>query len=93
MSDQPTGINESLWEFPCAYDLKVMGEAQHPMESIVTEIVAKHIEDFDPANIRSKTSRTGKYISVTASFTFRSKSQVENLYAELDARPEVVGKL
>lgn len=93
MSERPNGIVEELWDFPCDYDLKVMGGAHHPMEEIVVEIVERHVSNFDRRNVRSRMSRTGKYISITASFTFTHKDQVEGVYADLNARSEVAWKL
>ena len=91
--DEPKSLNESLWEFPCDYDLKVMGAAEHPMQEIVVDIVSRHVENFDHSKVKSRPSRTGKYVSITASFVFTNKEQVEAVYAELDARSEVAWKL
>jgi len=92
-SKDPKSLTEELWDFPCDYQLKVMGAAEHPMEEIVVEIVERHITSFERSSVSSRPSRTGKYVAITASFVFTHKEQVEGVYADLDARPEVAWKL
>lgn len=82
-------IQEHLWDFPCHHDLKVMGLAHFPLADVVTEVVRRHAPDFDPASIRAKHSRTGKYISITATVYFTSKAQAEAIFLELHQREEV----
>ena len=89
MSKQPTGINEQIWEFPKSHDIKVLGLSHYPLVEVVTEVVRQHAPDFDPAPIRATPSRTGKYLSVTATVHFTSKEQLEALYLALHAREEV----
>ena len=89
MSKQPTGINEQIWEFPKSHDIKVLGLSHYPLVEVVTEVVRQHAPDFDPSTIRTTPSRTGKYLSVTATVHFTSKEQLEALYLALHAREEV----
>lgn len=83
------GINEDLWEFPMEHNFKIMGSAHHPLTDIVIEVVKKHAPDFDETRISVKSSRTGKYDSVTAVVWIEEKSQLENIYRELGERDEV----
>lgn len=84
------GINEELWDFPCQYDLKVMGRAKHPMADIVADIVERYIESFDrQQHLSSRASRNGNFIAITASFTLTHKDQVEGIYRELSLREEI----
>lgn len=82
-SDQKPGIQEHLWEFPCDHSLKIMGLAQFPMAQIVTDIVLQHVPDFDATNIRTKSSSSGKYVSLTVDVRFTHKDQVEGLFLAL----------
>ena len=86
-------ITEELWEFPCDIQLKVMGLSHHPLADIVVEIVEKHVTLFDRTSVTTKNSRTGKYISVTATVSLTHKIQVDGIYAELNSRDEVAWKL
>ncbi len=89
MSKQPTGINEQIWEFPNTHDIKVLGLSHFPLVDVVIEVVKQHAPDFDPGTIRTSPSRTGKYLSVTATVHFTSKEQLEALYLALHQREEV----
>lgn len=71
------------------HNFKVMGAAHHPLTEIVVEIVKKHAPDFDETRISVKSSRTGKYDSVTAVVWVTEKTQLENIYRDLNARDEV----
>ncbi len=85
-----TGIqNEALWEFPMDYPVKVLGEAQHPMAQIVAEILQRHAPGFDPATLAMKPSSGGKYISITASVHVTHKEQINGMYADFAATPEI----
>lgn len=80
---------ETLLEFPCQFPIKVMGDNSEAFEADVAVIARKHIPDLGEGAIRSKTSRTGKYRSVTLTFTATSKAQIDNIYLELNAHPGV----
>ena len=84
-----TGINEELWEFPTDFNLKVMGRSHHPLTDIVIEIVRRHAPDFDESRITVKSSRNGKFNSITAMVWITEKTQLENIYRELSEREEV----
>ena len=86
-------INEDLWDFPCEIKLKVMGLSHHPLEVIVTEIVERHVTGFDRSTLLVKSSKQGKYISITATVSLTHKHQVERIYTDLDKRDEVAWKL
>jgi putative lipoic acid-binding regulatory protein len=86
MSD---GINESLWEFPCEHNFKVMGLSKYPLSEVVAEVVSIHAPDFDATRITIKNSSSGKYLSVTAYVQVENKQQLEAIYIALDKRIEV----
>ena len=43
-------IQEHLWEFPHAMQLKVMGAADAPLEQALIDILSTHLDDFDAAS-------------------------------------------
>jgi len=83
------GINESLWEFPCDHNFKVMGLSQYPLVDVVSEVIRAHAPDFDASRTTVKSSSSGKYISVTAFVNVQNKQQLEAIYIDLDKRTEV----
>ncbi|VAW87862.1 Proposed lipoate regulatory protein YbeD [hydrothermal vent metagenome] len=80
MSDQ-----ETLFEFPCEFPIKVMGEAADDFDAHVVSIIRKHVTDLPEGAARSRTSSGGKFQSVTVTFTATSKAQLDAIYMALTA--------
>ncbi len=78
-----------VWVFPMRYPLKVIGDSSHPMRDIVAALLQRHIPDFDPATLSCQPSSAGRYVSVRAEFILHSKEQVDRLYADLAACPQI----
>ena len=87
------GIQDHLWDFPCTHHLKVMGLSQYAIREIAIEVISKHAPDIDHDNIRSKASRSGKYVSITVPVTFTHKEQVEAVFLDLHLRAEITTSL
>ena len=87
-ADSPAG-EETLFEFPCAFPLKVMGVAHDALAQTVLEIVLRHAPDFDGATMEMRASSGGKYLSLTCTITATSKRQLDALYTELSSHPLV----
>lgn len=81
---------DSLIEYPCEFPIKVMGHAQDEFAQTVLEIVLHHAPDFDGAAMEMKTSRNGKYLSVTCTVQAISREQLDRLYGELSGHPMIV---
>jgi uncharacterized protein len=80
----------SLIEYPCAFPLKIMGTTRAGFAQAVLEIVRRHAPDFDGATMEMKTSKHGKYLSVTCTINAVSREQLDALYQELCDHPMVV---
>ena len=81
--------NETFFEFPCVFPLKVMGLSNENFESEIVTITRKHISDWADATVQSKPSKNGKYTAVTLTFTAQSKTQLDDLYREINTHPNV----
>ena len=77
-------------EYPCEFPLKIMGLAQAGFAQAVLEVVRRHVPDFDGASMEMKTSKRGKYLSVTCTVNAASREQLDSLYQELCDHPMVV---
>ena len=84
----PTAL-EDLFEFPCDFPLKVIGKTVEGLAQAVLDIVLQHAPDFDPAGIELRSSRTGKYLSITCTLRAQSRAQLDALYRALSAHPLV----
>ncbi len=81
---------ETLLEFPCEFPVKVMGKANIDFEKTMLSIFIKHAPEISPNAIKVRPSSNGHYVSVTLAFTASSQLQLDNLYLELSAHPDVL---
>jgi len=80
MSDQ-----ETLFEFPCEFPIKVMGETADDFDRHVVSIIRQHVDNIPEGAVTSRASRGGKFQSVTVTFTATSKGQLDAIYMALTA--------
>ncbi|MDQ6956379.1 MAG: DUF493 domain-containing protein [Mariprofundaceae bacterium] len=81
--------NESLLTFPCQFPIKIMGLQSDTFETSMVMVARKHIPNLGEGSVKSRPSKTGKYLSVTITFQADSREQLDNLYRELSARDDV----
>lgn len=80
---------ESALAFPTEFPIKVMGPSQHGFAQAVVGIVKKHAPDYDEASLQMRSSREGKYLSLTVTIIATSREQLDGLYQELCDHPMV----
>ena len=80
----------SLIEYPCEFPIKIMGHTRGGFAQAVLEVVRRHVPDFDGATMEMKTSKHGKYLSVTCVINATSREQLDALYQALCDHPMVV---
>jgi len=83
-------VEPPLLEYPCDFPIKILGHTQAGFAQAVLEIVRRHAPDFDGATMEMKTSKRGKYLSVTCVVRATSREQLDGLYRELCDHPMVV---
>jgi hypothetical protein len=81
---------ETIWNFPCSFPLKAFGRNSDEFEALVVEIVRRHVPDLDDRAVSSRPSGGNAYRSVTATFTARSREQLDALYAELGSHEQIL---
>jgi uncharacterized protein len=93
---QPDAPNaETLLQFPTAFPIKAMGRmkgdgANAQFAQHVLTIVQKHAPDFDARAMEMRPSKNGNFVSVTATINAQSKAQLDAIYRELSADPQVL---
>ncbi|QIV96132.1 hypothetical protein EDC55_1095 [Allofrancisella inopinata] len=87
MSEQEQ--KETFFEFPCQFPIKIMANPQKETVEFVLGVFEKYVPNHDKIDFKTKESKTGKYISITAIFEANSKEQLDNIYKEISAYPEV----
>jgi uncharacterized protein len=80
----------SLIEYPCDFPIKVLGHSRAGFAQAVLAVVTRHAPDFDGKSMEMKTSKRGKYLSLTCTVRATSRDQLDALYQELCDHPMVV---
>jgi len=80
---------QSLLAFPCQFPIKIMGRTQSGFAQAVVEVVQRHAPDFDSTTVEMRSSRQGKYLSITCTVLATSRAQLDELYRELCDHPMV----
>lgn len=80
---------DTLLEFPCDFPIKIMGSRTDDFAQLMVDIVLRHAPDFVAETLEMRASSGGKYLAVTCTIRAMSKDQLDNLYRELTAHPQV----
>ena len=80
----------SLIDYPCEFPIKIMGHTRSGFAQAMLEIVRRHAPDFDGTTLEMKSSKHGKYLSITCTINATSRAQLDALYGELCDHPMVV---
>ena len=80
----------SLIEFPCEFPIKVMGLSGQDFDTLVVEIVSRHVTGIGGDAVRSKPSREGKFVSLTVTVWLETQQQLEGLYTELSGHERIL---
>ncbi len=86
---QNTPELESLLAFPTEFPIKIMGLTQDGFAQAVAGIVRRHAPDFDASTIEMRSSKEGKYLSLTATINATSREQLDAIYQALCDHPMV----
>ena len=84
---------ETLFEFPCHFPIKAMGKTNAELPVVVTEIVRRHVSEFDEASLKTRFSKDGNYVSVTVIIEADSKQQLDAIYQDLTDHPHILWAL
>ncbi len=77
-------------KFPCVFPLKIMGANQADFEHLVVTIIQKHASLAAEEATISRTSRNGRFISITVQIQAESQEQLDAIYGELSAHERVL---
>jgi len=79
-----------LADYPCDFPIKILGHTRAGFAQAMLEIVKRHAPDFDGSSMEMKSSKRGKYLSLTCVVRATSREQLDRLYRELCDHPMVV---
>jgi len=81
---------ETLFEFPCEFPIKAMGKKEFDIEGIVLGVVRQHSDAITEGSIRARESKSGTFVSITVHIEAQSKAQLDAIYMDLTAHPELL---
>ena len=76
--------------FPTVFPVKVMGANQEDFEHLILSIIQKHASLAADEVIASRTSRNGRFISITVHIRAENQAQLDAIYRELSAHERVL---
>ncbi|RJS94639.1 YbeD family protein [Salinisphaera sp. Q1T1-3] len=85
--------DDTLLEFPCAFDVKAFGRHDTDFEQTVYELVKAHAPALTQNDISARSSSGGRYLAVTASIRAESKAQLDAIYQALTDSDQVLMSL
>lgn len=83
-------VDTPLVEYPCDFPIKILGHTRAGFAQSILEVVKRHAPEFDGAAMEMRSSRRGKYLSLTCVIRANSREQLDGLYRELCDHPMVV---
>ena len=75
-------------EFPCDYEIRIMGKSAPDFKDVCLDIIKKHAPEFD-GSCRIKPSRAGTFESVMVKIVATGESQLAAIHADLKATGRV----
>ncbi len=87
--DSPDTTPDSLFGFPCAFPIKVMGERRDDFAQTIVAAVAPLTGPLSADQVEIRSSRTAKYLSITLIVQAQSRAQLDEIYRTLTSHPMV----
>lgn len=88
--DRMNSPKKEVFTFPCAFPLKVIVRASEGVEAEIQRWLETIVGPLEKGAVCSRPSRNGAFLAITATFTARSREQLERIYQELKQRPDVM---
>lgn len=85
--------SESPLQFPCEFPIKAFGHSRADFDVLVVEIVRRHAPNLGEGAVSSRASSKGKYMAVTVTIRAESREQLDSIYRDLTACPQVLTAL
>lgn len=82
-------VNESLFEFPCDFPIKVMGKSHPDFTETIVTVIRQFDDGFDAARIEVRPSSGGNYVGLTVTVRALSREHLDDIYRALTGHPMV----
>lgn len=79
-----------LEQFPCLYTFKIIGRHGDAFVDRVSAVLGAHLGPLPRDEFKVRESAHGRYASLSIEVRVESRAQLEQIYADLRAEPEVL---
>ncbi|MFM0390735.1 MULTISPECIES: DUF493 family protein [unclassified Paraburkholderia] len=84
-----SSVNESLFEFPCDFPIKIMGKSHPEFAETIVTVVRQFDNEVDASRIETRPSSGGNYTGLTVTVRATSREQLDDIYRALTGHPMV----
>ncbi len=84
-----SNLIDELYEFPCAYVIKAIGEDDGGLEALVRGVISGHLEPETELQIQTRPSTNGRFSTISVTIQAESRQQLEEIYGELSRQPSI----
>jgi putative lipoic acid-binding regulatory protein len=81
--------NDSLFEFPCDFPIKVMGKSHPEFAETIVTVVKQFDEAVDASRVETRPSSGGNYTGLTVTVRATSRAHLDDIYRALTGHPMV----
>lgn len=81
--------NNTLMEFPCDFQIKVIGVNSDVFSAEVLNIARKYFPETKETSIRSQPSQQGNYLAITLTVYVQDQITLDSLYMDLTNHPDI----
>ena len=81
---------ESVFEFPCEFPIKMMGRDTPEFRATARELVEKHAGEVADNAVQAALSRKGNFVSITVTITATSQQQLDAIYQDATDHEDVL---
>jgi uncharacterized protein len=82
-------VNESLFEFPCDFPIKIMGKTHPEFAETIVSVVRQFDNEVDATRVETRPSSGGNYTGLTVTVRATSRDQLDDIYCALTGHPMV----
>jgi uncharacterized protein len=83
-------MTKTLLEFPCPFSIKVFGNSNCDLMTIVHGIITPIYGPIALEAFTSKPSKQGKYQAITIAIEAQSQKQLDEIYLALSQAPQIL---
>lgn len=81
--------NDSLFDFPCDFPIKVMGKSHPEFAETIVTVVRQFDNEVDASRVETRPSSGGNYTGLTVTVRATSRAHLDDIYRALTGHPMV----